>query len=67
MSTATQLSLREYAKREGISLQAAYLRVWNEKVTAVKDGRAWRIVEGNQPNEETEKTEVLVSAGSAKT
>ncbi len=47
MSTATKLEglpLREYAKQEGISLQAAYLRVWNEKVTAVKDGREWRIL-----------------------
>jgi hypothetical protein len=37
--------LKEYARRERISLQSAYMRVWNERVTAVKDGRTWRILE----------------------
>jgi hypothetical protein len=43
--------LKEYAKREGISLQSAYMRVWNERVTAVKDGRTWRILPERKAND----------------
>ena len=47
-ATDKGLPLRQYAKREGITLGAAYLRIWNERVSAFKDGREWRIV---QPDE----------------
>jgi hypothetical protein len=49
-TTEMPLTIREYAKREGITLQAAYLRVWNERVSAVKDGREWRVL----PEEKSE-------------
>ena len=49
-SSLRELSLREYARKEGITLQSAYRRIWEGRVIARKMYDRWFIPD-RQPSE----------------
>jgi len=51
-----KLSLREYAREKGITLQCVYQRVWADRLPAEKvDGR-WLIEVDDQPKKQEQAT-----------
>ena len=53
MSTAF-LSVRQFANREGLTIDAVYRRIYSQRLSAVKVGRTWRIpVDDTDPPDST--------------
>ena len=55
---AEELTLREYAAREKISLQTAYRRIWEGRVTARQFYGRWLI----SPDQQSTETEIAAPA-----
>jgi len=47
----TELTLREYAAKEKITLQTAYRRIWEGRVNARQIYGRWLVSPERQPNE----------------
>ncbi len=48
-TTEQQLTVREYARQEDITIQTAYRRIWDGKVSATQYLGRWLIGESRQP------------------